>query len=461
MIPHALRLAALALLSLLSVALRAAVFSRADFEREIAPLLEQKAIQAASIAVIRPGETLTAHFGQLAPDDAAAPDDETVYEIGSITKVFTSLLLADAVVRGEVALDTPIAKLLPSDVALPDGAGERITLRMLATHTSGLPRLPADLPTNDYANPYARYGEPELWATMRRVRLDFEPGTKAVYSNLAAGLLGTLLARHTGVPYEQLLRERILAPLGMTHTGIALDAEQHRRLAPPFTGDGKPWSTWDFQALAGAGGIRSTLPDMIRFARALLKPDETPLREAIELAWAPQQLAATVSPGGQALGWMIAGDRDTRWHNGMTGGFHAAIFVNRADGVATVLLTNRSHPRGTQLAEKIFRAASGRAARPVPNATRPEVTLTPEQIDRCVGTFRLSAKMTLVCERRHDALFVTPTGQPTDRLFAAASDTFFSRRAPVELKFELLASGEAAPAVLLIQGGRQTRAVRE
>lgn len=460
MTSKSLHLAALA--SALSLApLTAAPFSRSDLDREVAPLLSQKSVQALSIAVVRPEETVAAHFGQLAPDISAAPDDETVYEIGSISKVFTSLLLADAVVRGEVSLDTPIAKLLPIDVVLPGGAGDRITLRMLATHTSGLPRIPAEVPPDDYTNPYARYGESGMWATLRGVHLDFEPGTGAGYSNLAAGLLGTLLARNAGVTYEQLLRARILAPLGMARTAVDLDAGERRRLAPPFASDGKPWMPWDFQALAGAGGIRSTLPDMVRFARAMLKPEGTPLRDAIELAWASSKLASTVSPGGQALGWMIAGDRETRWHNGMTGGFHAAIFVNRAAAVATVVLSNRSHPVGTQLAERTFRAASGRPALPTPNAMRSEIALAPEQIDRCVGTFRLNAKLALVCERRNNSLFVTLTGRPTDRLFAAAGDTFFSRRAPVELKFELPDSGAQAPAVLLIQGGRQLRAVRE
>lgn len=452
----------LVVLALWSTVTQAATpISRDDLAREIAPHFEQNTLQGVSLGVVQPSGGISAHFGKLSPGDGPSPSDETIYEIGSISKVFTALLLADAVVRGELALDTPIAKLLPADVVLPEGAGDRITLRMLATHTSGLPRIPAEIPPDQLTNPYARYGEAELWTTLRRVKLDFEPGTRASYSNLAAGLLGTLLARQAGCTYEQRLRERILAPLGMDHTSLQLGDAQRRHLAPPFTAAGKPWSAWDFDALAGAGGIRSTLPDMLRFAEAWLRPESTPLRAAMELAWASQPVASPVSPGGQALGWMIAGDRHTHWHNGMTGGFHAALFLNREEGVAIVWLANRSHPVGTQFAEKIFRLAAGRAARPAPNATRSEVALSPAQIDRCVGTYRLNAKVTLLCERRSDALFVTPSGQPTDRLFAAAADTFFSRRAPVELVFELPESGGAAPAVVIVQGGRRQRAVRE
>lgn len=444
-----------------TAALSAAPVSPTDLEREIAPLLERKLAQAVSLGVVQPTGAITRHFGQLSPTDATAPTDDTIYEIGSLTKVFTALLLADAVVRGEVTLDTPLARLLPADVVIPGGAGDRITLQMLATHASGLPRIPPELSPDDYTNPYASYTDADLWTTLRKLKLDFEPGTRASYSNLAAGLLGTLLARRAGCTYEELLRARILDPLGMKQTSVRLDAAQRARLAPPFTGDGKPWSAWDFAALAGAGGIRSTLADLMRFAAAVLHSDRTPLAPAIALAWAPQPIVAPVSAGGQALGWMIAGDRATRWHNGMTGGYHAAMFVNREAGVAVIWLANRSHPIGTQMAEKLMRQATGRAARPVPNATRSEVPLDPEQLDRCVGTYRVNAQVALTCERRNSALFVTPTGQPTDRLFAAASDTFFSRRAPVELQFELPESGGIATAVVVTIGGRRQRAVRE
>lgn len=454
---HRLLVAGLGLARILT----AAPLESSDLSRAVEPLLADRTLQAVSLGVVQPGGAVTAHAGRLAPDNPVAPDDRTLYEIGSITKVFTGLLLADAVVRGEVTLDEPIARLLPPDVVLPARAGERITLRMLATHTSGLPRIPAEIPTDDFTNPYARYGEAELWASLRTVKLDFEPGTRAGYSNFAAGLLGTLLARQAGVSFEELLKTRVLRPLGLNDTSIALDAGQQARLAPPFTGDGRPWGAWDFAALAGAGALRSTTADMVRFAQAMLRPEETPLRAAIELAWARQDLAATISGGGQGLGWMLAGDGRTRWHNGMTAGSHAALYVNRELGVATVYLANRANPVGTQLAESLLRRAAGLKERKIPNAGRAEVALTPEQVDRCTGTFRVNAAMVLVCERRDGVLVVTPTGQPADRLFAASPTTFFSRRAEVELVFELPEDGGVARAVTLVQGGRRVRAARE
>lgn len=442
----------------------AAPLAEADLTRDFVALIDNKTLQAVSVGVIKSDGPTTAHAGSVAPDNPTAPDNQTLYEIGSISKVFTSLLLADAVVRGEVTLDTPIARLLPSDTTLPDNAGERITLRMLATHTSGLPSIPVEIPTDNYTNPYGAYTEADLWTTLRNVKLDFEPGTKAGYSNLAVGLLGTLLASNAGMTYAELLAERITRPLGMKDTVIEPDKTLQLRFAPPFTAAGIPCSHWEFKALAGAGGIRSTLADMMRFASAMLSPGETPLQKAIDLGWTRQTLAATIAslaPGGQALGWMLAGDGQTRWHNGMTGGFHAAIFVNRERGVAVVLLANRSTPVGTQLAESIFRRVAGIPERLIPNRDRAEVVLTAEQIDRCTGTFRLYKDAAIVCERRHLALYVVPPGQPTDRLYAAAPGTFFSRRAPVEIVFELPSDGGPATALVLKQGRREFRATRE
>ncbi len=442
-------------------AVEAAALTSADLVKPVTALIENKSLQAVSLGVIQSEKPVTAHAGALAPDDPTAPNDRTVYEIGSISKVFTSLLLADAVVRGQVTLDTPIARLLPDGVTLPNGVGERITLRMLATHTSGLPRIPVEIPPDDYRDPYAAYAESDLWNTLGKVKLDFEPGTKAGYSNLAAGLLGTLLARKAGVTFAELLAARVTRPLEMPDTVIALRDDLRPRFAPPFTGTGERWTPWEFQALAGAGGIRSTLGDMMRFAAVMLRPTGSPLQKAIELAWAKQELTAAISPGGQALGWMMAGDGRTRWHNGMTGGYHAAMFINAELRVATVLLSNRSTPAGTAIAETLMRQAAGLPERPTPNLARAEVALTEAQLDRCSGTFRMTPQFALVFERRGTALFLTPTGQGTDRLYAAAAETFFSRRVAADIVFEFPGDGAPASALVLKQNGREMRATRE
>ncbi|HEV8631211.1 MAG TPA: serine hydrolase [Thermoanaerobaculia bacterium] len=427
----------------------------------LAPQMKNELFQAVSVAVLTAEGEASAHLGTLAPGSQRAPDDRTLYEIGSISKVFTSLLLADAVVRGEVTLDTPLASLLPEGFVFADPSARAITLRMLATHSSGIPRLPAELDATAFGNPYARYSDADLLRSLGGMKLDFPPGTGAGYSNFAAGALATGLARRAGLSYAELLARRITRPLGMDDTVVELSAEQRARFAPAFASAGEPVAHWDFQSLAGAGGIRSTLADLRRFAAALLHPEKSPLAAAIELAWAKQPLEKTLDGGGQALGWMIAQDGETRWHNGMTGGFHAAIFVNRRLGVASILLANRSAAIGSTIAEGLLRYAAGAAERPIPNGDRQEVALTDAELDRCVGTYRLSPQLALAIERRNRHLFVTPSGQPADMLYAASPVTFFSRRVAAEVTFDLPANGGSATALTLEQGGRHMRASRE
>ncbi|MBE2213208.1 MAG: beta-lactamase family protein [Opitutaceae bacterium] len=455
------RIALIALLGTGTATAAGPALAPADLARIAAPYVQHRDISGASLGILQDASAVSTHVGAVGTEPGLSADDTTVYEIGSITKVFTSLLLAEAVVRGEVTLDTPIAGLLPPDVVLPEGAGDTITLRMLATHTSGLPRIPVEIPPDNPENPYASFDDTALWSSLRRVRLDFEPGTRASYSNLAAGLLGTLLARRAGVSYPELLAARITGPLGMEHTTVGVTGSPRDHLAIGRNGSGQPWSPWEFQALAGAGGIRSTIGDMLRFARAMLQPEGTPLREAIALTWERQALKATVAPGGQGLGWMIAGDGQTRWHNGMTGGFHAALFVNRKLGVASVVLVNRAAPAGSELAEHLLRAAAGLPERQPPNRDRAEIVVPVEQLERCVGTFRLNESFALVFEVRDGVLLLMPTGQGTDRLFAESPAVFFSRRVPADLVFEFPSKGDPASAVVLRQGGREMRAPRE
>lgn len=234
------------------------------------------------VALYHDGETLCRGFGTVDGEGTPAPGPDTLFEIGSVSKVFTALLLAQMAQDGEVKLDDPASRYLPPD------AGDRldrpapVTLRHLATHTSGLPRLPDNLygPNLREDDPYAHYGEEELWTCLRELRRKRPPGSVCEYSNLGSGLLGTLLARAAGIPWPDLVRERICRPLGMSDTDTVLRPEQEQRLAPGHDG-GKRVPPWNFRALAGAGALRSTAPDMLRFITAQVGDVETPLAAAI------------------------------------------------------------------------------------------------------------------------------------------------------------------------------------
>ncbi|WP_165227895.1 serine hydrolase domain-containing protein [Aquisphaera insulae] len=245
------------------------------------------------VGLLAGDESLVLGYGVIARDDDRTPDGHTVFEIGSITKVFTAALLAEMAGRGEVKIDQPVAELLPPGVRMPGRRGEPITLADLAEHTSGLPRLPGNLwPTvTDQANPYRDYQASHLYEYLSEARVGFPPGTGVAYSNLGAGLLGHVLSLRAGMPYDELLAARVLRPLGLTDTGIALSEDQASRLAPGHAATGEPTSRWDFPTLAGAGALRSTADEMLRFLRANLGLPETPIGAALRACHAPHPVA--------------------------------------------------------------------------------------------------------------------------------------------------------------------------
>ena len=225
-----------------------------------------------------------------------------MFEIGSVTKVFTALLLADMVRRGEVALDDPVAKYLPAEVKVPTRAGRSITLLDLATHTSALPRLPDNFQPKDPTNPYADYSVEQLYQFISSYQLTRDIGATFEYSNLGAGLLGHALARRAAMDYETLMRSRVLAPLGMSSTAIALSPELQSRLTAGHDAQLRTVPNWDLPTLAGAGALRSTANDLLAFL-AVLGQSESSLASAMT---ATLTVRRPVGAAGSdiALGWM-------------------------------------------------------------------------------------------------------------------------------------------------------------
>jgi len=286
------------------------------------------------------------------PAGAKPFDGGTLFEIGSMSKIFTSLLLADMTLRGEVSLDDPAAKYLPAGAHLPERGGKQITLRDLATHSSGLPRLPDNMPAGNPANPYADYTEAMLLDFLGRYQLTRDIGSKFEYSNLGVGLLGYLLARRGGTSYEALLKQRILLPLGMKDTAITLSADQKARFAQGHDSMMQPASAWDLPTLAGAGAIRSTAKDMLTFLSAAIGIRQTPLAPAFALMLAQRRpgVAPNVDTG---LGWMVAKSPrgDIIFHDGGTGGFRTSIAFDPAKRRGAIVLTNAARePSSNDLA---------------------------------------------------------------------------------------------------------------
>lgn len=292
-----------------------------------------------SVAIIRNNQT-TFH-GFIKENDSVMPVDnhERVFEIGSITKVFTSTLLASLVTEGKIRLDDFINPYYPFSFK----EEREITFLTLANHTSGLPRLPVNLDLSDASNPYKRYTAKELEDYLKRLMtLESEPSTTYAYSNLGAGLLGYTLGLSQGRSFGELLQMRVFDKYGM-HSSFTRPAEAGDRLVKGLNADGDTTSNWDFDVLGGAGVVLSTTADLSRFAMAQFNP-------------ANRALALTRIPTFEAhermkigLGWHILrseSEQELYWHNGGTGGYSSSITVNVADKVAVIILSNLSafHP---------------------------------------------------------------------------------------------------------------------
>jgi serine-type D-Ala-D-Ala carboxypeptidase/endopeptidase len=294
------------------------------------------------------------------------PDGGTIFELGSVTKVVTGLVLADLAAHGVVGLDDPLAGYLPASVAVPSSQGREITLGDLASHVGGLPRLPRGMLGRwlaDRHDPYAGLSVQDVHDSLARTRLRRRPGQRARYSNLGAGLLGQALEQAAGQPYERLVRERICLPLGMVDTVVVPSVEQAARVAVGHTRRGRPVPRFEIPALPGAGALRSTATDMLRFLEANLDPAGTPLAAQLEGIQQPRhRMGRGIQVG---LGWLLVRSPGPAgpllWHNGGTNGFRSFVGVARDRGVAVVVLSNsaRSVDRlGLRLVKALSRGAA-------------------------------------------------------------------------------------------------------
>jgi CubicO group peptidase (beta-lactamase class C family) len=297
--------------------------------------------------------------------DSTAVTGDTRFEVGSVTKVLTSLLFARMIESGEVKLDDPIARFLPDSVSAPEYRGTPVTLRELATHSSSLPRLPTNIAPANMSDPYADYTADKLYAFLDSYDLPQPPDSRYEYSNLGAGLLGFLLSRRAGKPYDVLLEQRVLGPLGMKDSYVAEPGDSTDAHLARGHAEGKPVPFWNFGSLDGAGAVRSSTDDLLRLLRAELHPERTSMAKAIELS---QETRFHASPElALALGWHVVQLPDSSslyWHNGGTGGARSFVgFVPKA-GAGVVVLMNEALPLDavTQLGVQLARVVAAKEA---------------------------------------------------------------------------------------------------
>ena len=409
--------------------------------------------------VIEPQGRRVVAYGSLNQGDPRPLNGDTIFEIGSVTKVFTSLLLSDMVQRGEVALSDPVAMYLPADVKMPERGGRVITLVDLATHTSGLPRLPSNLNPNDPANPYADYTTAQLYKFLSSYELTRDIGARFEYSNLGGGLLGLALARRAGMDYEAAVKARITGPLGMSSTGITLTPEMKARFAVGHNAELKSVSNWDLPTLAGAGALRSSANDLLTFLAANLGYTNSPLAPAMAAMLSVRRPMGGPQAGQVGLAWIISKpfDDEIVWHNGGTGGYRSFVGYDAKTRVGVVVLSNSFTATGVDdIGMHLLDSRSPLAA---PPKEHKEVVVDPRTFDGFVGQYQLAPNFVLTITREGDQLFAQATGQPKFQIFPEGPRDFFFKVVDAQITFQPDASGRAT-SLTLHQNGANVPAKR-
>ena len=354
--------------------------------------------------------------------------------------------------RGEVDLDDPASKFLPVSAKLSLRNDKQITLRHLASHTSGLPRLPDNFKSRDPENPYADYTVEQLYAFLRGCKLSRDPGEKYEYSNLGAGLLGHLLALKAGTNYQALVLKEICAPLKMSNTRIALTPQMKSRLAPGHNSAGVRVKNWDIPTLAGAGAIRSTVNDMLKFVAANLGLVETPLAKAMEKTHVSRHDAG--SPNMDiGLGWHVRRGFGSAfiWHNGGTGGYHSFVGFDKKQGRGIVGLSNSANDIddiGWHLLNPNFKV---RDVHP-----RQVSRIDYKVYDDYVGQYRLGFFAAFNITREGDHLFAKLAQQPALEVYPESETHFFYAAVDAQLTFVRGTNGAVTHLVLHQNGSDQT-----
>lgn len=436
-----------------------------DDER-IRKILTSRIVQArhatgAVVGIVTPAGRRIVGVGRLSFDDPRLPDGRTVFEIGSVTKVFTALLLADMAWRGEVTLETPVADLLPSELRVPSHEGRPIRLVDLATQTSGLPNSPANFKPRDFANPHGDYGIDRLGAWLAGYALPHEPGTRYAYSNVGVGLLGHALSQRARRAYPALVRERITGPLGMADTddnGVAAPA---RPVAVGHSWALTPVDRWTSPELPGSGFLRSTADDLLTLLETFAG-----LRDAA-LAPAMKTMLETRRPGGIppsthiGLGWMLvpADDGEIAWHPGRTGGYASFIGFQPKTRTGVVVLANANTYAAVSDIGLHLLDPRQALADPRPPRLAPPMTLDAADAKPFIGRYEWLDGLDLEVLHADGRLFVRAGSPRRFELFPDGDGAFELRDAHARLQFDQGSSGEVR-ALNLTLWGREYRAWR-
>ncbi|REA62332.1 hypothetical protein DSL64_08680 [Dyadobacter luteus] len=321
-------------------------------QKAFADNLEMLDSPGISIGVLKDGKTSYYGYGETALGSGVVPNENTYFEIGSITKTFSAIAIAEMLLKEQKEIETPVRSYLPSELPTLQRGGVEITFKHLLTHTSGLPRMP-----NNFSpiTAYEAYSKAKLYQYLYNIQLESVPFTKYNYSNTGFGILGDILERHYNSSYSDLMSNQLFGPLNLKDTKVEFEKTDLNRWATGYS-KGRKTDYWkNMNAMNGAGVIKSTAKDLLLYAKVNLSPPDNILGKAIKLT---HRKAFEDIYGEQALAWVMSASRknsDKRilWHNGGTGGFNSWLYLNEENNSALVILFNSSIDN-EQRAEFIF-----------------------------------------------------------------------------------------------------------
>ena len=425
------------------------------------PVFAQGYVHGMVVGVLDATGSAVYGFGTVGTTEIA-PTGDTIFQIGSVSKTFTGLLLASQVAGGALSASEPVQNLLPASVTVPTWHGLPITLQDLTTHTSGLPDAPTNLTPTDPLNPWAGYSVQDLYTFLNGYALPYAPGTQFVYSDVGEGLLGLALSLKAGTTYDGDVQSVIAGPLGLVDTTSMLSASQQPRLAPAYDGDLNPIEAWTFtEADAPAGALRSTVNDLLVYGAAQAGVTTSPIAAAMTLSHKPitQSFDLTDEIG---YNWIVS-PGNILWHNGgLYGGAAFVGFDPVEHKVVAILLDtgalNTPTPVfsdvPTSLGLLLMHWLQGTPPPPVDTLLPALVSVPTQTLANLVGTYDFSGmdsmQVTLngdTLEANADWLWYFPA-----KLYPTSATTFNLRAVQASVSFEVGGDGGASGLTLTAEG---------
>ncbi len=399
------------------------------------------------VGLIAGSETRIISHGNLKKESNQPVNGDTIFEIGSVSKVFTAVLVADMHLKGEIKLSDTISSFLPDDVRVPSYEGKEIDILSLVSHRSGLPRMPSNLDPKEPTQPLANYSHTDLYEFLSEYQLERPIGETYEYSNIGYALLGYLLERRTGLSYATLIQSRICEPLKMNRTSAQLEPDLKSHLA---VGHGQAMEAvppCQFSSFESAGSIRSSTNDMLRFVSANLVSDSSPLGNALSLTRTFENGYDDVA----GFSW-VKDDKfkaPIYWHNGGTNGFHSFVGFREDAQTGVVVLSNSVSfidDIGLHLLERQYPLAKRRRA----------IQVATSLLKKYVGEYRLTPEISFHVELVGEELHANVTGHPPLPVYPESESEFFFEFVDAQLKFTRSETGQVTQVDLHQMGTVQT-----